>query len=446
MRRSPATRRHGSGHRRQWSPDRMTRIGRSRRARQSATASAAVLAIVAALSHLGGPPVRAASLLAVGTNDTYSVSHDRTLAVAAPGVLGNDLNVLGSTTAVRDSYPSHGTLTLRSNGSFTYVPNVGYVGNDSFRYHPSALIPTPATVTIRVTNATPVARPDAYSGVARTTLVVAAPGVLANDTDADGDTLRAELDGGGISGSLDLAPNGGFTYSPGGGVSGTVSFSYRVWDGVAWSSPTTVTLTITSAPTPTPTPTPRPTPTPTPRPTSTPRPTPTPVPLASVPLPSIPLPSLSVPSLPVSSLLPNPSAPAPSASSSAPPRASTQPSANAGEPSPSPGNSATGGIGSAPSGGGGAGIGPGSGPDGDGQTGGGLRLEYGNRGPLDLGSSLGDVVGSFDTWAVPAATIGASGLLVILFVALQAGGTLIWVPAMRRLRGERRVRGPRTSR
>lgn len=37
-------------------------------------------------------------------------------------------------------------------------------------------------------------------------------------------------------------------------------------------------------------------------------------------------------------------------------------------------------------------------------------------------------------WAVPAATLGAPGLLILLWVALQTGGALIWTPAVRRLR------------
>jgi hypothetical protein len=41
---------------------------------------------------------------------------------------------------------------------------------------------------------------------------------------------------------------------------------------------------------------------------------------------------------------------------------------------------------------------------------------------------------------VPAATVGGMGLLVLLFVGLQAGATVVWVPAVRRLRGERRPR------
>lgn len=209
-------------------------------------------AVVLATALLLGPavPPTAAALAVIGVGDSLTAKHDRPTVVPAPGVLGNDLNLLGGTRANLVSGPLHGDVVLRQDGGYTYTPDPGYVGADSFRYRPSGLLSTAANVTINVTNAVPVARSNAYSGAARTTLVVGAPGVLGNDTDADGDALVAELSGGGVSGSLDFASNGGFTYSPGGGFSGNATFAYRVWDGVAWSATTTVTLTIV-APAPT---------------------------------------------------------------------------------------------------------------------------------------------------------------------------------------------------
>src|SRR5438876_4645189 len=194
-------------------------------------------------------PVRAA-LVAVGVDDTLTMKHDRTAVVAAPGVLANDLNLVGGTTAILVSGVSYGTLSLHADGGYSYSPTSSYVGSDSFRYRPSGLLSTAATVRITITNVMPVALPDAYTGSPGTTLVVAAPGVLANDTDADGDALVAALVGS-VSGSLSLDPNGGFRYTPPGAFSGITTFSYRVWDGVTWSLSTTVALTIL-APLPTP--------------------------------------------------------------------------------------------------------------------------------------------------------------------------------------------------
>ena len=112
------------------------------------------------------------------------------------GVLANDTDADGNTlTAAVVSGPSHGTLTLNANGSFTYTPAAGYHGADSFTYkaNDGAADSNVATVslTINAVNHAPVAVNDSYSLNQDTVLSVAAPGVLANDTDADGNTLTA---------------------------------------------------------------------------------------------------------------------------------------------------------------------------------------------------------------------------------------------------------------
>jgi hypothetical protein len=61
--------------------------------------------------------------------------------------------------------------------------------------------------------------------------VPAARGVLANDTDADGDPLVAGAAFGPFNGDLDLRPDGSFTYTPGPGAQGVDSFTYSVFDG-----------------------------------------------------------------------------------------------------------------------------------------------------------------------------------------------------------------------
>src|SRR5205814_1933863 len=59
----------------------------------------------------------------VAVNDAYSVNEDTILTVAAPGVLGNDTDIDSATiTAVVVTNPTHGTLALSANGSFTYTP------------------------------------------------------------------------------------------------------------------------------------------------------------------------------------------------------------------------------------------------------------------------------------------------------------------------------------
>ncbi len=108
---------------------------------------------------------------------------------------------------------------------------------------------TTKQVVVSSSNRAPTAVADAYASASGTPLSVSAPGVLANDSDPDGDPLVAALVTGPASGSLVLQPNGAFTYTPAAGFAGTVTFVYRVSDGRGGlSGPVTVTVTITVTP------------------------------------------------------------------------------------------------------------------------------------------------------------------------------------------------------
>jgi VCBS repeat-containing protein len=183
--------------------------------------------------------------------DAYSTAEDTTLTVGAPGVLGNDSDPDGNQLrAVLGSGPSQGTLTLNANGSFTYTPAANFHGSDSFTYRASdgTLASSQATVTITVTatNDGPTATDDAYSTAEDTALTVAAPGVLANDTDPDGDTLSAVAGSGPSHGTLSRNADGSFTYTPAADYNGSDSFTYRASDGTLTSNLATVTLTVSA--------------------------------------------------------------------------------------------------------------------------------------------------------------------------------------------------------
>jgi len=186
-------------------------------------------------------------------NDSYSTNQNTALNIAAPGVLGNDTDPEGTTlTAQRVSGPSHGALTLNSNGSFTYTPTTNYTGSDSFTYMASdgALTSNIATVGITVVavNQAPVAANDNYSTNQNTALNIAAPGALGNDTDPEGATLTAQLASGPSHGTLTLGSNGSFTYTPTTNYTGSDSFTYKASDGALISTTATVSIsTVTSS-------------------------------------------------------------------------------------------------------------------------------------------------------------------------------------------------------
>ena len=88
--------------------------------------------------------------------DAYTTTSGTTLTVStALGVLSNDADVDtgDSLTAVKVTDPITGSLTLNSDGSFTYIPNIGFVGVDSFSYRAADKLMSPSnvvTVTITV--------------------------------------------------------------------------------------------------------------------------------------------------------------------------------------------------------------------------------------------------------------------------------------------------------
>ncbi len=182
--------------------------------------------------------------------DEYAVEEDSTLAVAAPGVLANDRDVDSpSFTATLVNGPAHGDLLFVEDGSFTYTPGPDFFGTDLFTYTASdgLLASGETTVTISVigVNDAPVARPDAYTVAEDTTLLIGAPGVMANDSDVDGDALQVRLAERPQHGEVALLADGTFEYAPDANYNGTDTFTYDLSDGSEVFLGTTVTITIT---------------------------------------------------------------------------------------------------------------------------------------------------------------------------------------------------------
>ena len=182
--------------------------------------------------------------------NTYNTGFNIQLTVNAPGVLGNDTDADNDPlTAVLQTGVSNGNLSLSPNGSFIYMPNNGFSGVDSFTYvaNDGTDNSNVATVTINVAgpgNTPPVANNDAYQTAFNNTLTVNAPGVLGNDTDANGDPLTAVLQTSVSNGILNFSIDGSFSYQPNNGFSGPDSFTYFANDGIDNSNVATVTITV----------------------------------------------------------------------------------------------------------------------------------------------------------------------------------------------------------
>jgi hypothetical protein len=188
----------------------------------------------------------------IGMGESYNTNEDTPLTPdPGGGVLANDSDPDGDPiTAVLVSPPQHSSsFSLNSDGSFSYQPAANYNGPDAFTYRASANGQTTgvltASITVAAVNDPPVASPDdAGSSLVGSTVSQAAPGVLGNDSDVDGDGLTAVLDQNVSHGSLTLNPDGSFSYTPEPGYTGPDSFQYHAFDGTAASNSVTVSFLV----------------------------------------------------------------------------------------------------------------------------------------------------------------------------------------------------------
>ena len=193
------------------------------------------------------------SVTVLNVEDPPSAADDSTTIAEDSGanavnVLANDSDVDGDAlTITAVTQGAHGSVTF-SASSVSYTPAHDFFGSDSFTYTISDGNGGTASATVHVTvtnvNDPPVANADAYTMDQDTTLTVAAPGVLANDSDVDGDALTAAHYTAPSHGTLSGNANGGFTYTPNSHFTGTDTFTYQANDGTVDSPAATVTITV----------------------------------------------------------------------------------------------------------------------------------------------------------------------------------------------------------
>ncbi len=163
----------------------------------------------------------------VAVNDAYSVDAGTSLQITTrpQGVLGNDIDPEGDNTiqAFLTDSPDNGMLTLNANGTFTYTPNTGFFGTDTFRYRATdgGAPSNEAVVTITVgANAVD----DVFTGNVNQVIT---GNVLTNDAVPAGSTVTL-VDAPDRAANFTLNANGTFTYTPPLNQSFTDTFVYQV--------------------------------------------------------------------------------------------------------------------------------------------------------------------------------------------------------------------------
>ncbi|MDX1478832.1 MAG: Ig-like domain-containing protein [Saprospiraceae bacterium] len=172
--------------------------------------------------------------------DDINVMPENTFATG--NVLINDVDpendaLTVSTTPV--SSPSSGTVVLNADGTYTYMPAPGFSGEDQFTYEVcddgTPVLCDTATVYLEVVpnvipfNLPPVANPDANQTEEG---IPVSGNLLSNDFDPNGDMLVIDTVPviNPANGTVDINPDGTYTYSPNPGFSGFDVFSYEVCD------------------------------------------------------------------------------------------------------------------------------------------------------------------------------------------------------------------------
>ena len=134
-------------------------------------------------------------------NDAFATSTARTVD-AASGVLANDVSssLDGTLTATILTTPANGTVVLNADGSFTYTPNSGFLGTDTFTYRATDAFGAAAdgTVTFTVEQLGLVLNSSANTAViSNGTLIVNDPTFVVQGTTEPNTAITVDSDGDG---------------------------------------------------------------------------------------------------------------------------------------------------------------------------------------------------------------------------------------------------------
>lgn len=140
--------------------------------------------------------------------------------------------------------PTKGTVTIQPDGQFTYTPNTDVRGEDTFTYQGCNAAGGCGQAIVTIIVGGPTTNPDTYTTSKNTPV---SNNVLAND-DGHGLTITATLVTMPVSGTVTLASDGAFTYTPNTDITGTDTFTYKACDTDNICVKESVTITVTSIP------------------------------------------------------------------------------------------------------------------------------------------------------------------------------------------------------
>ena len=201
--------------------------------------------------YINNPPIAVTDTIFVMEAGTATTTSD-----GSTSLLTNDTDADGDAlTASLGTAPQYGTITINSNGSFTYVHNGANFSSDSFTYTANdgkvTGAPVTASIVVTGTNDPPIASNDniivPLNGTANT-LDNGNTSLINNDIDPDGDALTVTLVSSPTYGTLTLNPNGTFTYVQNGTLNSGDSFTYKVSDGTLDSANATVNILLSCSP------------------------------------------------------------------------------------------------------------------------------------------------------------------------------------------------------
>jgi hypothetical protein len=173
--------------------------------------------------------------------DDYAIAEDGTLSA---DVLLNDSDPDGqSLTATLLAGAANGTVVLQPDGRFTYTPRADFNGADRFTYAASdGSLEATATVSIRIAAVNDA--PQSANATIPTDEDTPASGHLPAATDVDGDAVTYARTTPPQHGSVAVAPDGRYTYTPNADYHGSDSFGFSVSDGQGGVAGHTASVTV----------------------------------------------------------------------------------------------------------------------------------------------------------------------------------------------------------